>query len=54
MNAPAPPVNPVARSNIPPVWKAIGLGLLILGGLALGALIGLVIAFVTGLIPFTC
>jgi hypothetical protein len=35
-----------------PVWKLLGRSLLILFGLALGALIGAVIALFTGLIVF--
>jgi len=36
------------------MMKTFGLGLLILGGLALGALIGVVVAFFMGLIPIVC
>jgi len=36
------------------MMKTLGLGLLILGGLALGALIGVMAAFFMELIPFVC
>jgi hypothetical protein len=35
------------------IWKIIGLVLLILSGLALGALIGMIIGVFTDLIPFS-